>query len=85
MLAGLAAQTLTVDTAQVTAAFLTTAIVFATLLVAASIMVSVVSVELLTPIRMTGHTVKRWSGYLLVVVGIWFVALAVLSDPILIA
>lgn len=58
---------------------------FSVLLVAASIIVSVVSADLLRSIRMTGHAIKRWSGYLLIVVGIWFVALTILPEPILLA
>jgi hypothetical protein len=32
---------------------------------------------------MTGHVVRRWSGYLLITVGMWFIVLAVLPSPIL--
>ena len=58
---------------------------FSALLITASIGVSVVSTDVLRPIRMTGHAVKKWSGYLLIVVGVWFVVLAVLPEPILAA
>lgn len=83
MLAGLAAQTLTVGTTQTIWAFATTAVVFATLLITASVVVSTVSVETLRPVRMTGHAVKRWSGYVLIALGVWFVLLAILPGPIL--
>ena len=83
MLAGLAAQTLTVGTTQTVWAFTTTAVVFATLLITASVVVSTVSVEALRPVRMTGPAVKRWSGYVLLALGVWFILLAVLPSPIL--
>lgn len=57
--------------------------VFAILLLAASVVVSTASVEALRPVRMTGHAVKRWSGFVLMAVGAWFVLLAVLPSPIL--
>ncbi len=60
----------------------TAALVFVVLLVAASILVSVASVAWLQPLRMAGPTVKRWSGFVLMAVGVWFIALATLSDPI---
>jgi hypothetical protein len=46
-------------------------------------LVSALSREALRPVRMTGHVVRRWSGYLLITVGMWFIVLAVLPSPIL--
>lgn len=85
MLAGLAAQTITVGATQTLWAFTTTIIVFAVLLVTASVVVSTVTVETSRTIRMTGPAVKCWSGYILLTVGAWFIFLALLSDPILVA
>jgi hypothetical protein len=53
------------------------------MLVTASIVVSTVKAETLQPARMTGPAVKRWSGYVLVGVGAWFILLAALPGPIL--
>ena len=83
MLAGLAAQSLTVGTAQTIWAFTTVAVIFAVLLVAASVIVASATTEALRPIRMTGSTVKRWSGFVLLAVGAWFIVLATLPSPIL--
>lgn len=83
MLAGLAAQTLTVGVTQTLWAFATTAIIFALLLVTASVVVSTATVEALRPVRMTGPAVKRWGGYVLLAVGVWFMFLAVIPGPIL--
>ncbi|MFQ5967929.1 MAG: hypothetical protein ACE5MI_10010 [Acidimicrobiia bacterium] len=68
---------------QTAAAFTATTIVFALLLVAASVVVSTASSEALRPVRMTGPAVKRWSGYVLLAVGAWFIVLAALPSPIL--
>jgi hypothetical protein len=57
-------------------------LVFAIMLVTASIVVSTVKAETLRPARMTGPAVKRWSGYVLVGVGAWFILLSALPDPI---
>jgi hypothetical protein len=83
LLAGLAAQSLTVNTAQTVWAFATVAVVFAALLVAASVTVATATTEVLRPIRMSGSTVKRWSGFVLLFVGAWFIVLATLPSPIL--
>ncbi len=83
MLAGLAAQTITVGATQTVWAFTTTIIVFAVLLVSASVLVSTASTQSLRPVRMTGPAVKRWSGYILLLVGAWFLLLAVLPGPVL--
>lgn len=53
------------------------------LLVIGSVVVSSVSTEVLRPVRMSGHVVKRWSGYVLMAVGSWFLLLAVVPNPIL--
>jgi hypothetical protein len=57
-------------------------LVFLVMLVIASIVVSTVKAETLRPARMTGPAVKRWSGYVLVGVGAWFILLSALPDPI---
>jgi hypothetical protein len=67
----------------VIAAFATAALVFATLLFAAAVVVSSVSSDALRPIRMTGTAVRRWSGYVLMGVGAWFIVLAIVPSPIL--
>jgi len=72
-----------VNTAQTVWAFATVAMVFATLLVAASVTVATATTEVLRPIRMSGSTVKRWSGFVLLLVGAWFIVLATLPSPIL--
>jgi hypothetical protein len=68
----------------VIAAFATTAVVFGALLITAAVVVSSVSTEALRPVRMTGTAVRRWSGYVLIAVGAWFVVLAVVPSPILV-
>ncbi len=67
------------------AAFGITALVFASLLVTASVAVAVAGGDALRPVRMAGPAVKRWSGYILIAVGLWFLILAVLPGPILAA
>ena len=57
---------------------------FVGLLVVASVLVSVTTVDTLKPLRMTGPAVKQWSGYVLILLGVWFVVLAVLPSPVLI-
>lgn len=64
-------------------AYVVAAIVMLLLLVTASALVSFASGESLRAIRMSGSAVKRWSGWVLVVVGLWFVALAAASSPAL--
>ncbi len=83
MLAGLAAQTLTVGATQTAWALATTTIVFALLMITASVVVSTARDEALRPVRMTGPAVRRWSGYVLLVVGAWFILLAMAPDAIL--
>jgi hypothetical protein len=61
----------------------TAAGVFVALLVAASVTVTVVSTVSLKPLRMTGPAVRRLGGYLLTLVGAWFIVLAALSSPFL--
>lgn len=64
-------------------AFTTAAAVFVTLIVTASVAVSFMNADALRPVRTTGPTVKRWSGYVLIAVGLWFILLAAVSGPIL--
>ncbi len=65
------------------AAFATAALVFATLLFTAAVVVSSVSADALRPMRMTGTAVRRWSGYVLIAVGAWFIVIAIVPSPIL--
>ena len=83
MLAGLAAQSLTVGTTQAAVGFATAAVVFVTLLISSSVAVSFLNAEVLRTVRSTGSTVKRSSGYVLIIVGSWFVLLAALRSPII--
>ncbi len=64
-------------------AFSTAAAVFVTLMITASVAVSFMNADALGPVRTTGPTVKRWSGYVLIVVGLWFILLSVASGPVL--
>ncbi|MEE8457983.1 MAG: hypothetical protein V3S28_08035 [Acidimicrobiia bacterium] len=64
-------------------AFATAAAVFVTLIVTASVAVSFMNADALRPVRTTGPTVKRWSGYVLIAVGFWFILLAAVSGPVL--
>ncbi|MCH7668819.1 MAG: hypothetical protein IIC71_06420 [Acidobacteria bacterium] len=57
--------------------------VFVTLLVGSSVAVSFLNAEVLRTVRSTGSTVKRSSGYILIIVGSWFVVLAALRSPII--
>lgn len=50
---------------------------------AAAVVVSTVSIEVLRPMRLAGPAVRRWGGYVLLGVGTWFAVLAVLPGPIL--
>ncbi len=79
MLAGLAAQTLTIGAIETAVAMATVALVFVALLVTASILATVATDASLRSLRMAGPAVKRWSGFVLVAVGAWFIALATLS------
>jgi hypothetical protein len=53
------------------------------LLITGAVVVTSVSKEVLAPLRMTGSAVRTWSGYVLVVVGVWFVVLAFLPGPVI--
>lgn len=66
-------------------AFATAAAVFVTLIVTASVAVSFMNADALRPVRTTGPTVKRWSGYVLIAVGFWFILLAAASGPVLLS
>ena len=83
MLAGLAAQSLTVSVQATVGAVAIAASVFVLLLFAASITVSVVSNEWIRPVRMVGGGVRRWSGFVLIFVGVWFLILSTLSSPVI--
>jgi len=66
-------------------AFTTAAAVFVTLMITASVAVSFMNAEALRPARTTGPTVKRWSGYVLIAVGFWFILLAAVPGPVLLS
>ena len=81
MLAGLAAQSVTNGANVVLWAFATTALVFLSLLMVASVGVTTLRSRFLEPIRMVGSSVKKSSGYVLMVVGVWFILLAASTSP----
>ena len=56
---------------------------FGGLLVLASIGVAVVTGDALRPVRMVSPAIKRWSGFVLMAVGAWFVVLAALPSPVI--
>ena len=62
-------------------AFATTALVFLSLLMVASVGVTTLRSRFLEPIRMVGSSVKKSSGYVLIVVGVWFILLAASTSP----
>jgi hydrogenase/urease accessory protein HupE len=63
-------------------AFGLAAAIFVTLLISASVLISSAGTAVLKPVRTSGPTVKRFSGFVLVAVGIWFVFLAFVPSPI---
>ncbi len=81
MLAGLAAQSVTNEANVVLWAFATTAVVFLSLLLVASIGVTTLKSRFLSPVRMVGSSVKKSSGYVLMAVGVWFIVLAASPSP----
>lgn len=84
MLAGLAAQTITIGPGPTAAALGTSAAVFVSLLVASAVFVSTATAGALKPVRMVGPAVRRWSGYVMLAVGLWLLALVLLPRPPLI-
>ena len=62
-------------------AFATTAVVFLSLLIVASVRVTTLTGRLLDPVRMVGSSVKKSSGYVLMAVGAWFIVLAASTSP----
>lgn len=60
------------------------AAVFIALLILAAVTVAMTSAEWIRPARMVGGGVRRWSGYVLAAVGIWFLVLAALPSPVLV-
>ena len=65
------------------AGFATAALVFAALLFTAAVVGPSVSADALRPRRMTGTAVGRWSGYVWIAVGAWFIVIAIVPSPIL--
>ena len=59
------------------------AFVFVVLLFVASIAVSFAWSEWIRPARMVGGGVRRWSGFILMFVGGWFLLLSILPSPII--
>ena len=57
---------------------------FIVLIVVASVTVTLVSSEWIKPARMVGGGVRRWSGFVMIAVGVWFLLLAVLPSPIIV-
>jgi hypothetical protein len=57
------------------------ALVFVVLLAAAAIFVSTATAGVLGPVRMVGPAVRRWGGYVMLAVGLWFLALALFPQP----
>lgn len=82
MLAGLAAQSLTVGPAQAAGGFAAAAAVFVVLLIIGSLGVSAMNTDVMRSARASGGAAKRWSGIVVTAVGLWFVVLAVLPSPI---
>ncbi len=62
-------------------AFGTTALVFLSLLIVASVGVTTLRGRFLEPVRMVGSSVKKSSGYVLMAVGAWFIVLAASTSP----
>jgi len=58
-------------------------VIFVSLLIAASFTVSSITPAALKPIRMTGPAVRTFSGYVLLLVGVWFIVLAFIPTPII--
>jgi hypothetical protein len=83
LLVGLTAQSLSVGPTATVVAFGLAAVIFVSLLIAASFMVSSITSAALKPIKMTGPAVRRFSGYVLLLVGGWFIVLAFLPTPII--
>ena len=83
LLAGLAAQSLTIGAVQAAWAVATAAVVFIALLVAAAVTVTSISDAAMKSVRMAGPAVRSWGGFVLVAVGAWFVLLAALPSPII--
>lgn len=61
----------------------TAGFVFVSLLVTASITIGAIGPARVRALRTVGPAVKRWSGSVLVAVGVWFLVLALLPDPII--
>lgn len=81
MLAGLAAQSLTLGGAPALFAIATSAVVFLVLLLITSLTVPLLTAETRGPLRMVGPAVRRWGGYVMIVVGLWFLILVFLPRP----
>jgi hypothetical protein len=82
LLVGLTAHSLTAGGSATAAAFALAAGVFVSLLVVSSLIVSTLGTVVLKPVRTSGPTVKRFSGFVLLGIGIWFVALALAPTPL---
>ncbi|MEX0825455.1 MAG: cytochrome c biogenesis protein CcdA [Acidimicrobiia bacterium] len=83
LLAGLAAQSLTTDTATTLWSFASAIGVFTVLIASASVAVSLATGESLRAFRMVGSSVRKWSGYVLIALGSWFVLLVALPSPLI--
>ena len=62
-------------------ALATAGLLFVLRLTAAAIFVSTVTAGAEGPVRMVGPVVRRWAGYVMLAVGLWFLALTLLPRP----
>ncbi len=62
------------------AAFLVAAVVLVALMFALALMLAAAQARSVESLKEGAPAVKRWGGRILVVVGVWFVALAVFAD-----
>lgn len=83
LLAALATQLITVGTTTTLWAFVAAIGVFTVLIATASIGVTLAGGDTLRAVRMVGSSVRRWSGYLLIALGVWFSILAALPSPLI--
>lgn len=81
MLAGLAGSALAVGWRVTLVAFAVAGGVFATALATVTVAIGRVGAGSLKELRLSGPAVRRWSGYVLVMIALWFAVLAVLPRP----
>ena len=76
-------QSLTVPTSTAVWAFAAVSAVFTLLIASALLGVAAVTGDTLRPVRMVGSSVRKWAGLILISVGLWFFALALLPSPLI--